>query len=357
MRSVARLLSRAGFLCDAISSDRRLARAGVMQRVFPFEPAPRWIEAALEWQSRTGGLVVPCDDDLVRQVRDAAIDDATKCRLLPITGPEHLGHVGSKVGLARALAKAGVAAPRFAVVEATAALVPACDELGYPLVVKVDESGGGQGVFPCGSRAEAETLAAQSLRLPLLVQELIDGDLFDLSGFFRGGRPVHFVHNEYLKTVGSRFGVSILRRYTRLSAVVREVFEDLGHFGEALGLDGFVNVSALRQRGGGRLLFIEADLRPNVWVEASRLFGDDPAPAIRTAIEEGRVLAWPPPRERGPPTIDLAYPFRMGAFELLTNRHGVWQTLGEHDPVDVIRYLGGPAWRSFQRLGRRFRRG
>ena len=160
MRSVARLLSRAGVLCDAISSDRRLARAGVVQRAVPLEPAPRWIEAALEWQSRTGGLVVPCDDDLVRQVRNAAIDDATKCRLLPITGPEHLGHVGSKVGLARALEKAGVAAPRFAVVESADALVAACEGLGYPLVVKVDESGGGEGVFACGSRAEAEALAA-----------------------------------------------------------------------------------------------------------------------------------------------------------------------------------------------------
>ncbi len=330
-----------------------MARAGVVQRVFPFEPAPRWIEAALDWQSRTGGLVVPCDDNMVRQVRNAAIDDATKCRLLPITGPEHLGHVGSKVGLARALERAGVAAPRFAVVESAGDLVAACEGLGYPLVVKVDESGGGEGVFACGSRAEAEALAARSLRLPLLVQELIDGDLIDLSGFFRGGRPVHFVYNRYMKTVGSRFGVSILRRYTRLSALDRQVFDDLVHFSQALGLDGFVNISALRRSVDVRLLFIEADLRPNVWVEASRIFGDDPAPAIRTAFEMGGVLAWPPPREPGPPTVDLPYPFRMGAFELLTNRHGVWQTFGDHASVDLIRYLGGPAWRLIQGLGQR----
>ena len=312
---------------------------------------------ALQWQARTGGMVVPCDDDLVREVRDAAIDDATKCLLLPIAGPEHLGHVGSKVGLARALEKAGVPAPRFAVVESADALVAACEGLGYPLVVKVDESGGGQGVFACGSRAEAEALAARPIRLPLLVQELIDGDLLDLSGFFRGGRPVHFVYNRYLKNVGSPFGVSKLRRYTRLSALDRELFEDLVHFSLALGLDGFVNISSLRRSVDGRLLFIEADLRPNVWVEASRLFGDDPAPAIRAAVDTGGVLAWPPPREPGPPTVDLPYPFRMGAFELLSNRHGVWRTFGEHDPVDLIRYFGGPAWRLIQGLWRRLSRG
>jgi len=68
------------------------------------------------------------------------------------------------------------------------------------------------------------------------------------------------------------------------------------------------------------------------------------------------VLAWPPPREPGSPTVDLPYPFRMGAFELLTNRHGVWRTFGEHDPVDLVRYLGGPAWRSFSGLLKRLRR-
>ena len=357
MRSVARLLGRAGFACDTISSDARLARSGVVREAFPFEPAPRWIDAALDWQSRTGGLVVPCDDDLVRQVRNAALDDATKCRLLPITGPEHLGHVGSKVGLARALEKAGVAAPRFAVVESADALVAACEGLGYPLVVKVDESGGGEGVFACGSRAEAEALAARSLRLPLLVQEFIDGDLIDLSGFFRGGRPVHFVYNRYMTTVGSRFGVSILRRYTQLSALDRQVFDDLVHFSQALGLDGFVNISSLRRSVDGRLLFIEADLRPNAWVEASRIFGDDPAPAIRSVFETGRVLTWPPPRQPGPTTVDLPYPFRLQIWEILTNRHGVWRTFGEHAPADLIRYLGGPAWRSLQGLWRRPGRG
>jgi hypothetical protein len=250
-----------------------------------------------------------------------------------------------------------VAAPRFAVVESAGDLVAACEGLGYPLVVKVDESGGGQGVFPCGSRAEAEALAARSLRLPLLVQEFIDGDFIDLSGFLRGGRPVHFVYNLSLKNVGSRFGVSILRRYPRLSALDRQVFDDLVHFSQALGLDGFVNISAMRRSVDGRLLFIEADLRPNVWVEASRLFGDDPAPAIRSAFETGSALAWPPPREPGSPTVDLPYPFRMAAFELLTNRHGVWQTFGEHDRVDILRYVGGPAWRSFSGLLKRLRRG
>ena len=358
MRSMARLLGRAGFLCDAIASDPRLARSRLVRQVFPLEPAPRWIETAIDWQTRTGGLVIPCDDNLVRQVRDAAIDGATKCRLIPLTGPEHLGHAGSKVGLALALAAAGVAAPRFTVVESAGRLVAACEGLGYPVVVKVDESASGDGVFLCGSRAETEALEARALRLPLLVQEFIDGELIDLSGFFRGGRPVHFVHNRYLEMVGSRFGVSKLRRYTQLADLDRGIFEFVVDAGEALGLDGFVNISALRHPDDGRLLLIEADLRPNMWVEASRIFDDDPAPAIRGAFEEGRVLAWPPPRPPGAPTtVDLPYPFRLSPWEILTNHHGVWRTLGEHDRVDILRYLAGPAWRSFSSLLERLRRG
>lgn len=358
MRSVGRLLGRAGFFCDAIASDRRLTRSPIFREVFSFPSSPRWIEVAIDWQTRTGGLVVPCDDGLVRDVRDAAIDGAKKCRLIPLTGPGHLGHAGSKVGLARALAAAGVPSPRFAVVESSAALVAACEEIGYPVVVKVDESGGGQGVFRCGTRAEAEALRARGLRLPLLVQEFIDGASIDLSGFFRGGRPIHFVHNVYLKTVGSRFGVSTLRRYTQLADLDRDVFDGMVLLGASLGLDGFVNASALRRPGDGRLLVIEADLRPNVWVEASRLLGDDPAPAIRSAFEEGRVLIWPPPRLPATPSmVDLPYPFRLRAWELLTNRHGVWRTFGEHAPSDLLAVLLAPAWRSFRGLWRRLRRG
>lgn len=357
MRSVGRLLCRAGFACDAIASDPRLARSGFFRQVWPFGLPPRWIEAALGWHFRTGGLVVPCNDDLVREARDAAIDEAAKCRLLPVSGPEHLGHVGSKVGLARALEKAGVAAPRFVVVDSSAMLVAACESFGYPLLMKVDESGGGEGVFPCRSRAEAEAIAARSLRLPLLLQEWVDGGLIDLSGFFRGGRPVHFVHNLYLDMVGGRFGVSRRRRYTRLALLERTVFDDLSRFAAALGLDGFANISAVRRRVDGRLLFIEADLRPNVWVEASRLFGDDPAPAIRRCFDEGRVLGWPPPHGPGPSAVDLVYPFRLGGWDLITNRHGVWRTFGEHAPFDLLAHLVGPARRAGGDWWRRRRRG
>ncbi len=317
----------------------------------PFETAGRWIGVAIGWQSRTGGLVVPCEDSLVRQVRDAGIDDATKCRLIPVTGPEHLGHVGSKVGLARALAGAGVSAPRFTVVESAAGLVDACDTLGYPLMVKVDESGGGQGVFECHSTAEARALSMRCLPLPLLVQEWIDGELLDLSGFFRAGRPVHFVHAQFISTVGGRFGPSKVRRYTPLANLDWHLCDSLSALSAALGLDGFANISALRRRDG-RLSFIEADLRPNVWVEATRLFGDDPAPAIRAAFAQGRCRARPR-RRVSPRTVDLPYPFRLRAWEVLCNRHGVWRTLGEHDPLDLLRHVSGRPGRLLTRMASR----
>ena len=84
MRSVIRLLVRAGFLCDCIASDRRIARSGMVREAIPWEAAPGWVKAAIRWQSRTGGLVVPCEDEFVRQVRDAGIDADMKCRLLPL---------------------------------------------------------------------------------------------------------------------------------------------------------------------------------------------------------------------------------------------------------------------------------
>lgn len=342
LRSVVRLLTRAGVRCDCMVGNPRLFGSAMVGRRIPLGPAPGWIDAAIAWVSETGGIVVPCEDRLVRQIRDAPLDDSSKCRLLPVTGPDHLAHVGSKVGLARALAAAGIPSPRFAAVAPGDDLLRACDGIGYPLVVKVDESGGGEWVFRCATRDEALALAARSLRRPLLVQEWIEGDVVDLSGFFQGGRPVHFMHAEFLGTVRGRFGPSKVRRFTHPAGIDRSVFEAVTSVGRVLGLDGFANLTAIRSPHDGRLSWIEADLRPNVWVEATRLLGDDPAVPIGQSLASATGRGWPGPRPaRVRPTVDLPYPFRMRTWELLCNRHGVWRTFGEHSPADLVFHASG----------------
>lgn len=344
VRSVARLLHRAGCVCDVVTGSYAFGPTRTVRHVLRADSPAAALAAAVDWQRAHGGLVVPCDDRFLHTVRASGLEPAEQCRLVPVTGPEHLAAVASKVGLSRALERAGVSTPRFAVAAGAGDLSAACRALGWPLLVKEDLSWAGEGVHRCGSPDDVRRLAERAPPGPLLVQEWIDGEAIDLSGFFRDGRPVHFVHAELLVTSGGPFGVSSVRRYRGLEAFGRELFDAVAGMAAALGLHGFANVTAIRRAGDGRLLFIEADQRPNLWVDMARHRGDDPALAIQAALRGGRTMSWPP-AAGGAAELDLGHILRVPAWEVLLGRRGTWRQLFDHEPLDL-------AWRLSGRLGR-----
>ena len=344
--STLRLLHRAGVACDVLTTNPRLRPAGPVRRTLRagVDVDDDWMIAALRWREGHGGRVVLTDDWMLRAVRDSALSADDQARLLAVTSPEHLGHVGSKAGLAGALGAAGVPQPGFRVAAGVADLPAACAAVGFPLLVKVDRSGGGDGVVACRSAAEMASLVDHLPAGPLLVQEWIDGTVVDLSGFFADGRPVHFGHAEFLATVGGPFTPSKVRRYTHPSVFGRGLLDAVATLAAALGLDGFANVSAMRRSSDGALLVIEADLRPNVWVEMTRHMGDDPAPAIRAWLERGEAMRWPRPPD-GRTTMEIGYLLRLRAWQAWTNRHRAWCQFADHRPRSVLRLLSGRAGR------------
>lgn len=342
LRSTLRVLHRAGAVCDFLATGRRSRPTGPLRRVIGrgVDAGGDWMAQALRWRAGQGGRVLLGDDRLLRAVRDSDLPPEDQALLLAVTGPEHLGHVGSKAGLADALALAGVPQPAFRVATGVDDLPAACAAVGYPVVVKVDRSGGGEGVFVCRSAAD---LVAVVDRLPpgrLLVQEWIDGETVDLSGFFAGGRPVHFVHATFLSTMNGPFSPSQVRRYDHPSTFGPGLFVAVAAFSRALGLDGFANVTAMRRRSDGGLSFIEADLRPNAWVEVTRHMGDDPAPAIGRYLEQGETMTGPRP-PAGRTTMEIGLLLRLRAWQAWTNRHGAWRQFGDHDPRAVLCVLAG----------------
>lgn len=342
LRSIVRLLHRAGATCDVLTMNPRKRPTGPVRHTLRagIGDDGDWMTAALRWHGVHGGRVVLSSDGHLRVVRDSTLSPADQSRLLGITGPQHLGHVGSKVGLAEALARAGLPQPAFRTAAGIGELPGACAEIGFPAVVKVDRSGGGEGVFVCRCPADVQDLVPRLPPGPLLIQEWVDGDTIDLSGFFGGGRPVHFVHARFLATVTGPFSPSKVRRYTHPSSFGRALFDALSALAWALGLDGFANITAMRRHADGAMLFTEADVRPNVWVETSRHMGDDPAPAIRRYLEHGETMSWPRP-PTGPTTLDIGHLLRLRAWEAWTNRHAAWCQFGDHDPRTVTRLLAG----------------
>ena len=356
VRCVARLLHRAGCVCDVVTGSYAFGPSRAVRRVVRADSPAAALAAAVDWQRAHGGLVVPCDDRFLRTVRESGLEPAEQCRLVPVTGPEHLPAVASKVGLSRALEGAGVPTPRFRVAAGAGDLPEACRSIGWPVVVKVDLSWAGEGVHRCAALDDVRRLVDRAPPGPLLVQEWIDGVAIDLSGFFRDGRPVHFVHAELLVTDGGPFGVSSVRRYCGLEAFGRELYDAVAGVAAALGLHGFANVTAIRRAGDGRLLFIEADQRPNLWVDMARHRGDDPAPAIRAALCEGWTMAWPPPVGE-PPELVIGHVLRVPAWEVFLGRHGTWRQLLDHEPFELAWRLSGPFGRAATRLVKGLGRG
>ena len=98
------------------------------------------------------------------------------------------GHIFSKIGLSLALKEHGIHTPDSLVARDEEELNTSAHALGYPILVKLDSSAGGLGVFECLDGADVEALGKTLTRYPVLVQRKIAGTRGSPGGFLpRGG--------------------------------------------------------------------------------------------------------------------------------------------------------------------------
>lgn len=331
------LLTRANFEVDLVTSPD-LAEGVSSCRAVHLAYACDQIAALLEQilLHCAYDLVVLGDDDLLSKVLDSPLSPELKQQILPVVSLAEAGHLYSKIGLSRQLAAAGIRTPRFETAASEAELFSASRRIGFPLLVKLDRSGGGAGVFCCRSPSDLAA-ALSKIQYPVLVQAFVEGEVIDLSGFYQAGRLVHFMYSRFEKTVGGAFGPSSLRTYYQLGTLEPAIFAELERLGRALGADGFVSVTAIQSASDGQRCFIEADMRPNVWVDYGRHVGNDAAAAIAGYFERGETLRCPQPLQAGyPESAVLPFPPRLRLLELLGNAHGCWRYMDGPSHVAVL---------------------
>lgn len=230
-------------------------------------------------------LVVLGGDDDLRVIADAAVTDPVLQHLLPVA-PELRDAVGSKVGMARVLARLGVAMPRHAVVEHRDDCAEAVAALGTPALVKRDRSGGGYGVTAVRTLADLQAWDAGAG--PWLVEELLEGDLVSIDLVAVRGEVALAPYSDMAVTAGA-FGVSVVRTFRTLDD--HRLAEDLEHLARALGGTWLANVSAIRRPDGSHAVF-EVDLRPNAWHAYAPRLGYPLIPALRSARTGAPVAPW-----------------------------------------------------------------
>jgi len=330
MQPIPAILGRAGFVVDVISQSKIFQHSNSIAHLIYVSTQEELLETIASNVFSSYDLVVIGDDITLQLIVQSDLPDQTKLKLLPVISSAYYFHLFSKIGLSHALETGHVLTPQFRIAHETSELIPLADTLGYPVVIKIDASFGGHGVFICDSDQDISDLLSKLLRypnfrLPLLVQKKIEGTTLDLSAFYQDGKLIHFCHATEIKTTYP-LGPSYLRTYTQLGILDKELYLELTALGQALGANGFVNLESIWSSVDGRRYFTEADMRPNAWHDYSRYVGNDLATAIKAYFENAQTLEYPQAIETNfPRTLVIPHVSRLKFWELLINRYGVWK--------------------------------
>ena len=272
---ILHLLSRAGFSVDIVTTSRHLRLSRFARTVHSVTSDKALAPSAYDVVRIRGkpyDWVIATDDLTLRALALLEWPPGMRLKFLPSSTPENLPHLCSKIGLSRVLSAGGIRTPPFRIARNHEEAIEAASAIGYPVMLKVDFSGGGQGVHECAKDADIVALRHLFTEQPLLVQKKIEGTTLDLSAIYFDGELVHFTYSTCERRL-KQFGLSVVRTYYPLALVDGEIFTELSALGNVLAASGFVNITCIEAADGTRQ-YIEADMRPNAWADFSRFFGE-----------------------------------------------------------------------------------
>jgi hypothetical protein len=332
------LLTRAGFAVDVISNNTAFKRSGAMREYVLAKKRDLLVRTAAEKIKTEYSLVVVGDDATLGVILNSDLSREQKLRLLPVLSEKNFDHIFSKIGLSRTLEENGISTPDYRIARNEEELNSAAQALGYPLLVKLDSSAGGMGIFECLDEADVEDLRKMLKPYPLLVQRKLKGVEVSLEAFYRNGELVHFAYSVPAKSK-YRFGPTSVRSYQQIASLDPRISDELRLVGKALGSHGFTSIGCMHSEQDNKRYYFEADMRPNLWIDQPRYLGEDWAKIIHRHFTEGAVADQPG-------SFDFQYPrqalishyLRLSLAELIFNRYGVWKYLPENFLYVLIHY-------------------
>ena len=318
------LLARSGFKIDLVTNQKNLRHLKTIQKYHYVNPLSNWINDPNETLSNYD-LIVVSDDQTLKQILDSPLSESEKIKLLPIISKSNILHLCSKIELSKTFSTASVLTPNFSVLNKYEDIENINSKIKFPALLKIDFSGGGNGVFECTDQNELQcNLINKFITYPVLIQEKIEGDLLDLSGFYQAGKLIYFSYSKTAEVSENKFGPSKVRHYKKINNLSSDVFDELAHIGQVLGANGFVNIGCIESSINNKRYYFEADMRPTVWVEYAKYFEDDPAIRIKNYFDEGAVLKSKFMNQPSDEVFVMSYLPRMNLSEILLNRYNCW---------------------------------
>lgn len=310
----------------------------------------RWIEgnrdeyefvneviAFLEIHAGDYAWIIPGDDIIIRLLNQKISSVELFEKVMPVTKIENRAVLGSKAGLSELCRQYNIKTPRYLVYDDTQTIESIAAYMGFPMMIKEDESEGGFGVFRCDNVTElAEIFNKITKRKNLVFQQLIDGTDVNTDALFRNGRLLVYSHSLRMKTMGA-FGISTQRTFYR-NDVLDNILMKLG---ETFGLSGFGNIVFIKDKHTGDHYLIEIDMRPNSWMYYGKFTGNDFSLAIKNLVNENYTHIKPAGKAAHKKTIITLYKkdiYRCitskdvkGLMYWVINRDGRWRYIPLYD--------------------------
>lgn len=281
--------------------------------------------------------IIPGDDAIIRALNDRITSEPLFYKVMPLTKIENRELLGSKAGFSQLCARHNILTPRYLIYDE--ALTPARigEYTGFPLLMKLDKSEGGFGVFLCENEAALEKHIANTRdKNNLVFQQFIKGYDINTEVLYRNGELLVYSYSRTLTIMG-KFGVSTQRLFYQNS----EVEETLVHMGKTLGLNGFGNVVFMYSEQEKMHYLIEIDMRPNAWMYYGRFTGNDFSEGVRRIINNDLKLVSPTDEQAKKELLISLYKkdvYRCilekdikGLFGWFTNRHHCWRYIPFYD--------------------------
>ncbi|MGA1677503.1 MAG: hypothetical protein ACO377_13895 [Pseudomonadales bacterium] len=219
------LLCRAGFTVDVVTCSDLMQHSRFVERVDRVSCQPALIQLAKSRAHDDYDWIIPTEDGLLGSIASADLSPQTKLKLLPVVSESDFHHLHSKIGLSRSFSRAGIQTPPFQVATSMQEACEAAKRLGFPVLLKVDASGGGCGIHELKSDVDMAKVPAEIWERPVLLQKKLSGTVLDLSALFLRTGLIHFSYSTMDRVVSNRFGPSSLRTYRPLSRVEQPDFE------------------------------------------------------------------------------------------------------------------------------------
>jgi len=334
------LFARAGCIVDVYCSERSWLCKGIRAGVWHRSPAgnPRhYVDQLVQFaQSGVYDWIVLTDDDALRMVHDYA-DDTQAQSLLPLQYMSYQGLAGSKATLSLLSQQHDICTPLFAVYEGVGDIVQTSSNVPYPLLLKVDRSGGGKGIFFCSDEEELRAAYAQikdDQRKNIVVQQYIYGDNISVEALFRNGVLLACARARVVTNTQSEFSVSCVREYEPDEILTTQV----ASIGKKLGFNGFCSFTFLQECATHRYYLVEADLRTHLWFVLSRFAGVDFAKAIQAYLTDSKSFL-----PQFAETVHMRHFYRdmvrtlrakdwRNLWKWIFNTDGRWRYIPQNDP-------------------------